>query len=44
VRPLTRLRALREEAAELVEALRRGAQYAVRVMVDEADLVQYFAK
>jgi hypothetical protein len=44
VRPLPRVRALGEEAAELVERRGRRAQDAVRVVVDERDLVQYFSK
>src|SRR5205823_14745004 len=44
VRPLTRIGALGEEAAELVERRGRRAQHAVRVVVDERDLVQYFSK
>jgi hypothetical protein len=44
VRPLPRVRALGEEAAELVERRGRRAQDAVRVVVDEGDLVQYFSK
>jgi hypothetical protein len=44
VRPLARVRALREEAAELVEALRSAAQDPVRVVVDERDVAQYFRK
>jgi hypothetical protein len=44
VRPLPRVVALREEPAELVEARRRRAQDPVRVVVDEADAVQYFEK
>jgi hypothetical protein len=40
---LARIRALREEPAELVEA-RPRAQDAVRVVVDEPDAVQYFEK
>ena len=39
VRPLTRVGALREQAAELVQARRRPAQDPVRVVVDEADRV-----
>jgi len=37
VRPLARIRALREEPAELVEARRRAREDPVRVVVDEAD-------
>jgi hypothetical protein len=44
VRPLPRVRALGEQAAELVERRRWRAQHAVCVMVDERDLVQYFSK
>jgi hypothetical protein len=43
VRPLARVRALREEAAKLVER-RRRLDNAVRVVVDERDLVQYLEK
>jgi hypothetical protein len=43
VRPLARVRALREEAAELVER-RLRAEDPVRVVVDEPDLRQYFEK
>jgi len=43
VRPLARVGALGEEAAELVEA-RPRAQDAVRVVVDERNAVQYFEK
>ena len=43
MRPLPRVRALREEPAELVER-RFTAQDAVRVMVDQFDRVQYFEK
>jgi hypothetical protein len=44
VRPLARIVALREQAAELVERPGRVAQDAVRVMVDERDRAQYFSK
>jgi hypothetical protein len=44
VRPLARVVALGEQAAELVERARRLAQDAVRVMVDEPDRAQYFSK
>jgi len=44
VRPLARVAALGEEAAELVEGRRRRAQDPVRVVVDERDAVQYFEK
>jgi len=37
VRPLALVRALREEAPELVERLRMPGEDAVRVLVDEAD-------
>lgn len=43
VRPLARVVALRVEAAELVQR-RAGAQDRVRVVVDEANPVQYFEK
>jgi hypothetical protein len=43
VRPLARVGALREEAAELVQR-RLLAQDAVRVVVDERDAAQYFKK
>jgi len=43
VRPLARVGALGEEAAELVEA-RPRAQDAVRVVIDERNAVQYFEK
>jgi hypothetical protein len=43
MRPLSRVRALREEAAELVER-RPFAQHAVRVVVDDRDRAQYFRK
>ena len=43
VRPLPRVGALREEAAELVQR-RAHAQQPVRVLVDERDAVQYFEK
>ena len=43
VRPLPRVRALREEPAKLVER-RLAAQDAVRMVVDELDRVQYFEK
>jgi hypothetical protein len=43
VRPLPRVRALREEPAELVER-RLTPEDAVRVMVDQFDRVQYFEK
>jgi hypothetical protein len=43
VRPLSRVRALAEEAAELVER-RLRAQDSVRVVVDERDAAQYFSK
>jgi len=42
--PLRRIGTLREEAAELVERRRRLPQDSVRVVVDEADPVQYFQK
>jgi hypothetical protein len=44
VRPLARIGALREEAAELVEALRTAAEDPVRVVVDQRDAAQYFRK
>ena len=44
VRPLPWVVALREQAAELVEAGGRRAEYAVCVVVDVADTAQYFAK
>jgi hypothetical protein len=44
VRPLARVGAFAEQAAELVEALRRRPEDPVRVMVDERQLVQYFSK
>jgi CMP-2-keto-3-deoxyoctulosonic acid synthetase len=44
VRPLARVVALGEQAAELVERARRRAQDAVRVVVDERDRAQYFSK
>ena len=44
VRPLARVAALGEEAAELVEGRRRRAQDPVRVVVDERDAVQCFEK
>jgi hypothetical protein len=44
VRPLARVAALGEEAAELVERPRRLAEDAVRVVVDERDPAQYFSK
>jgi hypothetical protein len=44
VRPLARVRALGEKAAELVERRRRLAVEAVRVVVDERDPAQYFSK
>jgi hypothetical protein len=44
VRPLARIRALGEESAELVEALRPAAQDPVRVVVDQRDAAQYFRK
>ena len=44
VRPLPRVWALREEAAELVDGRGRLEIDAVRVMVDEADRAQYFEK
>ena len=44
MRPLARVGALREEAAELVERRRRPAQDPVRVVVDEPDRAQYFEK
>jgi hypothetical protein len=44
VRPLARVEALGEEAAELVERRRRRTQDPVRVVVDEADAAQYFKK
>jgi hypothetical protein len=44
VRPLARVGRLREQAAELVERLRRRTQDPVRVVVDEADGLQYFRK
>jgi len=37
VRPLPRIAALREQAAELVESRRMPEQDSVRVVVDEAD-------
>jgi hypothetical protein len=37
--PLPGIRALREEAAELVQRLRVPGEHTVRVLVDEADLV-----
>jgi len=39
VRPLARIRALREESAEVVQRLRMLPENAVRVVVDEADRV-----
>jgi hypothetical protein len=44
VRPLERVGALGEQAAELVERARRRAEDPVRVMVDMPDSAQYFAK
>ena len=44
VRPLARVWTLGEEAAELVERCRQGAEDAVRVLVDERNAAQYFAK
>jgi hypothetical protein len=44
VRPLPRIRALGEEAAELVERSGRLAKHRVRVVIDEPDAVQYFKK
>jgi hypothetical protein len=44
VRPLTRVGALREQAAELVERARRRAEDPVRVVVDVPDAAQYFSK
>jgi hypothetical protein len=44
VGPLPRVGALREQAAELVQAGRRRAQDPVRVMVDRRRLGQYFSK
>ena len=44
VRPLARVVALGEQAAERVERARRLAQDAVRVVVDEPDRAQYFSK
>jgi hypothetical protein len=44
VRPLAPVRALGEQAAELVERLRRRAQDPVRVVVDVPDAAQYFSK
>ena len=44
VRPLARVGALGEEAAELVERCRQGAQETVRVLVDERSPAQYFSK
>jgi len=43
MRPLPRVRALREEPAELVER-RLAPEDAVRVLVDQFDRVQYFEK
>jgi hypothetical protein len=43
VRPLARVRALGEQAAELVERRRRRDD-PVRVVVDQGDVVQYFEK
>jgi hypothetical protein len=43
MRPLPRIGALGEEAAELVEG-RLPAQDAVRVVIDERDAAQYFRK
>jgi hypothetical protein len=37
VRPLALVRALREEASELVDRLRMPGEDAVRMLVDEAD-------
>jgi len=37
VRPLALVRALREEASELVERLRMPGEDSMRVLVDEAD-------
>jgi hypothetical protein len=44
VRPLPRIRALGEQAPELVDRRRLSTQDPVRVVVDEADLAQYFSK
>jgi hypothetical protein len=44
VRPLARIGALREQPAELVEVARVRAKDPVRVLVDERNPAQYFAK
>jgi hypothetical protein len=44
VRPLPGIRALGEQAAELVERRRRRAQDPVGVVVDQRDRAQYFSK
>jgi hypothetical protein len=44
MRPLSRVGALGEEPAELVDRRRRGAQNPVGVVVDERDAAQYFSK
>jgi hypothetical protein len=44
VRPLAPIRALGEEAPELVERCRRRGEDAVGVVVDEPDAAQYFSK
>jgi hypothetical protein len=44
VRPLSRVGALGEQPAEVVERIRVRAQDPVRVVIDERDLVQYFSK
>jgi hypothetical protein len=44
VRPLAWVGTLREQAAELVEGGRRGAEDPVGVVVDVPDAAQYFSK
>jgi hypothetical protein len=44
VRPLARVGALGEQAAELVKRARRRAEDPMRVVVDMPDSAQYFAK
>jgi hypothetical protein len=44
MRPLSRVGALGEEPAEVVERARVRAQDPMRVVIDERDLVQYFSK
>jgi hypothetical protein len=44
MRPLARVGALGEQAAELVERARRRAEDPMRVVVDMPDSAQYFAK